>query len=210
MPCLRSCFIRPERAARLIERHGNWIIGGTTIYRTERLREIGGFNGNLGGFADSLAARRLALTYGAVYVPEVFMYWRRDSDSVSGKALASEADQLSVYRHIESFLQGKSTTVFPERARKSILARLRYDIEVASGQSMPWRRDRLIARIAAFMKFRLREATPTLARRADHYIRRMCSVSPYGQSAEREFTTLLQSASSSPGGASRGEGVERR
>jgi hypothetical protein len=58
-------------------------LSGATVYRRECVVEIGGFPDDLGHWADTFAIQAIALKHGAVYVPEIFMAWRKLSTSFS-------------------------------------------------------------------------------------------------------------------------------
>lgn len=55
----------------------------STIFRRAALAEVGWLRPELGSFADTFAARAIALKHGACYVPEPFSKWRRMAGSVS-------------------------------------------------------------------------------------------------------------------------------
>jgi glycosyltransferase involved in cell wall biosynthesis len=59
---------------------------GATIYKRRAFAEVGWYRPELGSWADTFAARAIALKYGACYVPEVFAAWTCQSGSFSHAA----------------------------------------------------------------------------------------------------------------------------
>lgn len=77
-PLHAAGYLSPEQARRFLWREGEWVIGNTTIYRTARLRELGGFDPRLFGACDGFAAATITCCYGACFVPKVLGLWRRN------------------------------------------------------------------------------------------------------------------------------------
>jgi len=61
----------------------NHSLCGATAYRLEALKEVGLFREGLSSWADTFAARAIALKHGACYVPEPFYRWRYLQHSLS-------------------------------------------------------------------------------------------------------------------------------
>lgn len=57
-------YLGPAEASHLMRRYGFWHAGGTTMFRTDLLRQAGGFNKRLGNLADSFVAQQLSLKHG--------------------------------------------------------------------------------------------------------------------------------------------------
>ena len=120
-------FIEPaEILARL--RHGeSWFMGNTTIYRTEALRESGGFREELGPFADGFASRALALRHGACFIPEELAVWRR---SPSGFATSTSRKPEAVEKIIagaRALMLGPYAALFPSDYVESWTKTARHD-----------------------------------------------------------------------------------
>jgi len=79
-------YLSPADVRHQLMQDDTWIIA-LTFYRTKCLREIGGFQEELGAFADGFASRLLALRYGCCFIPEALNLCRQDENSIS--ALAS-------------------------------------------------------------------------------------------------------------------------
>jgi glycosyltransferase involved in cell wall biosynthesis len=56
---------------------------GATIYRRDRLLEMGGYRDGLGSWVDTFVTRAIGLKYGACYIPKPFMQWRYAANSLA-------------------------------------------------------------------------------------------------------------------------------
>ncbi len=91
-------------------------LSGATVYRRECLQEVGGFPRDLGHWCDTFAIRAIALKYGAVYVPETFMAWRKLPDSLSHGTQRRLRQNLGIVaRAAELMRTPKFRERFPER-----------------------------------------------------------------------------------------------
>jgi len=73
----------PGEARRLLRRFDNWILTGSTILRREALEAAGGLDESCGTFADGYLLRKVAVTRGFCYAPQLVAGWRIFSSSVS-------------------------------------------------------------------------------------------------------------------------------
>lgn len=89
-------YLPPEVARKLLFDQGEWIVGGSTVYRTSALREAGGFMPQLFGACDGFAAALIAARHGACFVPEVQAQWRRDPSGFAGTTLMDFARAKAV------------------------------------------------------------------------------------------------------------------
>jgi glycosyltransferase involved in cell wall biosynthesis len=64
-----------QAARRLLRKADNWILTGSTIFRRAAVLAAGGFEPRLGPLADSYIARKVALTRGFCYAPQVVASW---------------------------------------------------------------------------------------------------------------------------------------
>lgn len=76
LPLLDSGYVPPTEVLHKLTDRGNWIIGCSTIYRVEALRDVGGFDPNLYGSTDSVAAMRIAIRHGVSFIPRPVASWR--------------------------------------------------------------------------------------------------------------------------------------
>jgi glycosyltransferase involved in cell wall biosynthesis len=84
-PLSHGGSVTPEGAHRLLKRTDNWILTGSSVFRRDAVTEAGGFDPRLGSFADGFLARKIALSSGFYYAPQVVASWVIFSDSVSRK-----------------------------------------------------------------------------------------------------------------------------
>jgi glycosyltransferase involved in cell wall biosynthesis len=82
-PLRRAGFVDPAGARALLARIDNWILTGSAVFRRDAIVTLGGFDARLGAFADGYLARKVALTRGFCFAPEVVATWCIYNDSVS-------------------------------------------------------------------------------------------------------------------------------
>ena len=75
-PIYRAGVISPEQCARLLTHMDNFIHTGGTIFRRDALFAAGGLDDSLGAFADGYLTRKIALTFGFCYAPQIVACWR--------------------------------------------------------------------------------------------------------------------------------------
>lgn len=87
---------------------------GATIYRRDRLLEMGGYCDGLGSWADTFVTRAIGLKYGACYVPRPFVEWRYAPKSLAHGTTTWEA--LRIVRHAARQMRSaRFRDCFPER-----------------------------------------------------------------------------------------------
>lgn len=91
-------FIQPDRllAEYLDVVPPNHSLCGATIFRRDAFAEVDFFRPELGPWADTFAARAIALKYGACYIPEPVMCWRYLEDSLSNKAARTPEKYIEI------------------------------------------------------------------------------------------------------------------
>ena len=77
---------------------------GATIFRRSVFEEVGWCRAELGSFADTFAARAVALKHGACYVPEPFYIWHRMGGSFSDKTNRSVERGLDIIARAERLM----------------------------------------------------------------------------------------------------------
>jgi glycosyltransferase involved in cell wall biosynthesis len=82
-PSGRAGFVDAARTRALLARIDNWILTGCAVFRREAVVAMGGFDEQLGSFADGLVARKIALIHGFCYAPSVVATLCVYADSVS-------------------------------------------------------------------------------------------------------------------------------
>jgi glycosyltransferase involved in cell wall biosynthesis len=86
---------------------------GATIYRRDRLVEMGGYRDGLGSWVDTFVTRAIGLKYGACYVPKPFMQWRYSPNSLANATTTWEALRI-VRRAARAMRSGRFRDCFPE------------------------------------------------------------------------------------------------
>ncbi len=76
-------FVDPAGTRALLERIDNFILTGSAVFRRDAVVALGGLDARLGAFADGYLARKVALTHGFCFAPEVVATWCVYKDSVS-------------------------------------------------------------------------------------------------------------------------------
>jgi putative glycosyltransferase (TIGR04372 family) len=76
LPASRSCYLGPHDVRKSLRQGDNYFSGVVSLYRRSALVALGGFDEQLGSFADAFLARQLALTFGVYFVAEILGYWR--------------------------------------------------------------------------------------------------------------------------------------
>lgn len=78
---------------------------GATIFRRAPFAEVGWCRAELESFADTFAARAIALKYGACYVPEPFSVWRRLTGSFSQEMASNVKQAIDVVLRAERLMR---------------------------------------------------------------------------------------------------------
>jgi glycosyltransferase involved in cell wall biosynthesis len=86
---------------------------GATIYRRDRLVEMGGYSDSLGSWVDTFVTRAIGLRYGACYVPKPFMQWRYQPNSLAHGTTTWEALRI-VRRAARQMRSARFRDCFPE------------------------------------------------------------------------------------------------
>lgn len=112
-----TCYASPQQFLKeYLDRHPPYAsLSGATIYRRDRLAEVGGFRPELGHWSDTFAIRAIALRYGAAYVPQPFMVWRKVPGSLSNSAQQTLRKNRQIIDRAASLMRSPAfTDRFPE------------------------------------------------------------------------------------------------
>ena len=104
--------VMPEAACRLLKRTDNWILTGSSVFRRDAVDRAGGLDQLLGSFADGILARKVALSSGFYYAPQVMATWVVFADSVSRKTALDPARAKEALEAVPARLA--ADPVFPE------------------------------------------------------------------------------------------------
>jgi GT2 family glycosyltransferase len=80
-------------------------LAGGTIYRRDRLLEIGGWRSELGSWTDTFAIRAIALKYGLCYVPQDVLVWIVHPNSLSQTTLKNPARLLQIVQRAAELMR---------------------------------------------------------------------------------------------------------
>jgi hypothetical protein len=109
----KPSYIPPEHVRRLMLRHGNWVVSGTTVYRKDRWIETGGVRPELEGFGDEFLVTVLAMRYGACFVPKPFLAWRRVDTSYASRLNADPVRVQTIADVCEHLMRNEFAYTFP-------------------------------------------------------------------------------------------------
>lgn len=101
MPRWQAGFVSPGAAARLLKRGDNWIVTGSALFRRTAVLAAGGFDEELGSFADGFLVRKVSLLNGFCYSPRPVAVWCVHPEGMSRSAalnLESANRALSIVR----------------------------------------------------------------------------------------------------------------
>lgn len=88
-PANTPSFFSPEETCAVFRKIDNWILTGAAIWRRDYLVAEGGFDPNLGAFADGFLVRKLAFKYGCCFTPYVGWNWHINSTGLSRSQAAN-------------------------------------------------------------------------------------------------------------------------
>jgi glycosyltransferase involved in cell wall biosynthesis len=75
MPSFKPSYIPPSLVRNALAKSDNWILTGASVIRAEAIRSLGGLDADLGSFADGYLTRKIALTRGYCYAPQLVSTW---------------------------------------------------------------------------------------------------------------------------------------
>lgn len=110
-PRVVNTFMNPSSVEREFRDNDNWILTGTAVYKTEMIQKEGGFVAELGAFADSMLARKLAFKYGCVFSPYLGLKWNVSERGFS-RGIFSDKNDFQKFKNIV-YTYLKSEKVFP-------------------------------------------------------------------------------------------------
>lgn len=110
----KPCYINPGRSRKYLLRYYSWIQGNATMYHRQKLLDVGGFRPELKSYTDGFIAQVLALKYGACFIPEPLVSWRKLS---TGYALSQETDYYSkrnIVLQAQNLMMTEYSAYFPK------------------------------------------------------------------------------------------------
>ncbi len=97
-------YLDGDQSRKAFSRHGSWIMGNATLYRTDYLCQINGFPESLGPYADGFVSMVLALRHGVCYIPEPLACWRRLGTGYSSSEQRNPAKALALLQEAKHLL----------------------------------------------------------------------------------------------------------
>ncbi|MEM7620842.1 MAG: glycosyltransferase family 2 protein [Pseudomonadota bacterium] len=127
LPAFRSGYLAPQKVKKLLVECDNFLLGNVTLYRTQHLRDIGGFDKALGSFCDGFAMRLLALRYGFVFLKAVLGCWRSHTSNYSKSLMYQPRYAENMVEHVSSSIaHHKVERYFPKNYNLLLLSRLKF------------------------------------------------------------------------------------
>lgn len=103
----KSSFFPPDQCLKMLQKHGNWMVGCTLIFQRQALLDANGFIADLGPYVDGFSQQVVALRLGACFIPKPLAYWRRTE---SGYSVTQGRDIEMHLKRIDSMINLMSTT----------------------------------------------------------------------------------------------------
>lgn len=122
------CFLRPEQVARQLMRDDTWILG-LTFFRTDALKEAGGFRAELSSFADGFTERLIALRHGCCFVPQTLQLWRRAAGGLAWSESLDMDHIEAIGKRVCRLMSGTYADDFPPGYADVWLGRWRFGAE---------------------------------------------------------------------------------
>jgi len=90
-------YFEPEKIKKKYIWNGSWLMGNTTIYKTDPVLEMHGFDIDLKSYTDNFLSTMLAFKGGVCFIPEVQAAWRRGNSSYADN-ISNDLDTMkSIY-----------------------------------------------------------------------------------------------------------------
>jgi glycosyltransferase involved in cell wall biosynthesis len=134
-PFYRAGVATPEETRRMLWRFDNWILTGSTIFRRDAMVSAGGLDETCGSFADGYLLRKIAVTSGFCYAPQVVSAWRIFASGVSRQTALDCEKAMDILRTIPPKISGDPA--FPEWYTRSFCNRWRFAASRLATQTSP-------------------------------------------------------------------------
>jgi glycosyltransferase involved in cell wall biosynthesis len=110
----KECFIPPNKTLPLLQKHGSWIQGNTTIYKRSALIDSGGYIPELHAFSDGFIHMVIAAKYGVCYIPEPLAAWRILETSYSATSIKDKEQSQDIILNSTALMRNKYSELFPQ------------------------------------------------------------------------------------------------
>jgi glycosyltransferase involved in cell wall biosynthesis len=106
-------YVSCQQAANSLMWDDSWFMGNTVIYRRDILRQLGGFQPQLGAMADGFMCRLLALTYGCCFIAKPLAAWRQLAGGMAWSVSADWRKTRHLCQQAALLMAGPHKAVFP-------------------------------------------------------------------------------------------------
>ncbi len=125
-PIYRAGFVDAHQTRGLLRRLDNWILTGSAVFRRDAAVAAGGFDARMGSFADGYMARKVALTHGFCFIPQVVATWCVYPDSYSRRTALDAARAQSALETVPAALA--ADPIFPPWYAQVFAGRWRFAV----------------------------------------------------------------------------------
>jgi len=94
------CLLKPKMVAQMLRRTFLKFSGTNCIAQTELVKNLGGFEAKFNASCDWLIFTKIALRFGAVYIPEPLVCWKKNNTGVSASILRDKKGRRAMYAHV--------------------------------------------------------------------------------------------------------------
>lgn len=108
-----ECFFPPQKVISNFRKFESWIQGGTVIYRKKAFIEAGGYITGLHSFADGFITQVITLKYGACFIPEPLMCWRRVEEGYAASCSKNFDLQFEIINNATNLMHSTYKELFP-------------------------------------------------------------------------------------------------
>jgi GT2 family glycosyltransferase len=139
LPALQQAFVSPDRFRALLEKADNFFLGTVSTYRCDAVRELDGFDRELGAFSDAMLARRLAVRHGFSFIPRVLGFWRMHGENYSTTTSMDAAAVGEKLARVHRVLADEPPGLFPAGYAATLDRRQRFGGArlLVHGRAMP-------------------------------------------------------------------------
>lgn len=108
----KSCLFTPQELGFAMRDTKLKFSGTNCIVKTSLVKEFGGFKRTFYSSCDWILLTKIALSIGAVYIPQVLVCWQKNPHGVSSSALSNKKICKEMYGNILDDLQSSSPELF--------------------------------------------------------------------------------------------------
>ena len=106
-PRQKSIFLTPREVTKEFKHNDNWIQTGTCVYKTNLIREMGGFDLSLGAFSDSILAKQLSMTYGCIFIKYYGVSWNISDLGFSRNSMRSLGEFKEIKNNLQTYVSSR-------------------------------------------------------------------------------------------------------